>query len=1271
MTGVQTCALPIYGVTRGSVPTTGDLDITANGVNGLAAGILLANGHIGVDSTGPVSINSATARGTYALPPSGTAEGYIFINAAGPVNLGTANAATMLGVSGNGVTGTGAWIAGEDVLILSSGAASLDTVTAGDDLEARINGAMTINFGEATGLARDNRAIDLVAGPSGTSFVILDPTAPNGADIRLTSTTGTITSNGLTAGDDIAILASAGAANLNGTTRTRGIGTTGGASNIDVSALTASVNAADAFTDLTVLTNGNQTLGTSRSGRALIGTSAAGSVGFTALTSGTTTTLTAATAVNGGTAQAGTALTINGNGVSTGNLSGQSATVGSATTASTGTLTTTAGDLLVRAASGITAGDTSVTGGNARFASGGALLIGNVSVTGDLLAGEPLLGVPSTNALTIGTVNAGGAAGLYASSVTAGAVTAGTHVDINSVNSPAGGPISTGAINAGTYVEIRTNDANVTTGAVVAGTDLAIDALGAGSLVSTGNLTAGDDLLVSGATVNTGDLLSTGLGSDAAIGLPLNFGAAGPAGRVIRVSADTAATLGNITTPDRIILYSANGSITAGDVSAPQAIMGFVRGNLSLGTIATAGHFYVGDSSQYLPNAANLFSTYDPALLASLTPVRTSGSLTVGGPLSAGDVTIAVGTATALPGLTQATRRVRIDVGGDLNVAGGISAGSGILLNADGAIQAGNLITLSGDVGATATSGIAASNVTAPGSIDLATVSGALTFGAADAGNDLRLNAPGGAITGISARAGDDIAITGASVVLPDVIARGLDGSSAVSVSGTNGVTIQRTAITGTLGLTATNGAVLVATDLAASGPVSALGRSVSLTSLGALNMASAQATAGDLTVNTGGALTVGSASATGAVAFDVSGLLGIQGTVSGASISARSFDIDIGAGGQLGSIGTTSTLSLRNSGTRQTHIGGTGGTGTYGLSDAEAQRLHAGSITLVAPRIGAAGGIVPASISSRTPDVVLDTLNLSAGSGATANIGSSGTLRIETPGKLKTVGAVTLSNLGSGNRFEIVASDMLEVDPATGSILLRDGSSGLAGTLSLQSDDVVAASSSAITDIINALTMKDINDRLGHNDGAVNDGGVFQSDTLSVSVRNSFYIQNSGVNSANPRAFAARRGFTVGSGGLQINTLSPTARIAINGRQQDGLGGFITGLQLIPLARFNGGAAASGLFDIESTINGCGIINPALCNVGLTATDVAKDTITRAREQGDGTVIQISIIDLKGADDVNEEPVIDEPVTGSANDDFWSIDDDREEEESAAPAAP
>jgi filamentous hemagglutinin family protein len=1605
------------GVTLGAVTTTGDLDITANGINGLAAGILLADGHIGVDSNGPVSITSATARGTYIRPPANLPEGYIFINAAGPVTMGTANAATMLGVSGNGVTGTGNWTAGEDVLILSTGAANLSNVTAGDDLDARTAGNFSLNLGEATGLGRDDRSIAFTATASGSSFAITVPTAPNGADITLSSGAGNIQTAGLSAGDDIDVQASNGLASLGGLTRTRGIGTTGGASDIMIAANSGVFSDVDAFSNIrvnttgasaytslrsgastavtagTAITGGTGNIGTSftlnggtvnvgssvsggqtritgtggaiqtgnltgsgvavialagpvttgdvtansvsaflsatgalnmgavnaavditlsgtpqinfttltsgrdilvgdflnasamtgnaitagrdfrllgigsftvptlsagraillggsnvnvgtiiagtdaliltdqlatlgsvtagddigiladgtgrfnvgtltttglagdvlnplifatsvkldsvgntihvvgddsisigtinSAGSAVVGTRAAGTVtlGTTnvrdnllimaadaitagAITAGGAVAITSADirfdltggpvtgglfgnydlstlgtialprsggaltltgpvnassfrAVTGGNAtmqnvtttglinvdssaaiaagalNAGTTLNLTGNQVDTAALSGSAVTVNSATTATTGALTTTAGNLLVRAANGITAGDTSVTGGNARFSSGGTLLLGNATVSGDLLAGEPLLGTPATNALTIGTVNAGGAAELYASRVTAGGVSAGTHVDINSLNSPAGGPISTGAINAGSYVEIRTANANVTTGNVVAGTDLAIDSIGAGSIVTTGNLTAGDDLLLGGATVVAGNLLSTGLGSDAAIGLPVNFGAAGPAGRVIRVSADTTGTLGTVATPDRVILYSANGSITAGNVSAPQAIMGFVRGNLSLGTIATAGHFYVADSSQYLPNAANLFSTYDPALLAALTPVRTSGSLTVGGPLSTGDVTIAVGSGTALPGLTQATRGVRIDAGGNLDVAGGVSAGTGILLNADGSIIAGNLLTLAGDIGATAATGISAGNATAPGSITLDTASGVLAFGTADAGNDLLLNAPGGAMTGILARAGDDLTISGASVVLPDVIARGLDGSSAVSISGTNGVTIQRTAITGTTNLSAPGGNILVAIDLASTGPVTALGRDVNLTALGPITLADATASANTVTVKSGGTLTANRLSARTALNLDSSGLIALNGAAVGETISLRSTDLAIGAGASLGEMGRTLTLGLRNTGPRQTHIGGTGGTGTYGLSNDEAQRLHAGSITLVAPRIGAAGGIAPASIRSRTPDVILDTLSLSAGSGATANIGSSGTLRIETPGKLKTIGAVTLGNLGNANRFELVASDMLEVDPATGSILMRDGSGGLAGTLSLQSDDVIGASSTAITDIINALTMKEISDRLGRNDGAVNDAGIFQANTLSVSVRNSFYIQNTGANSTNPRSFASRRGFTVGSGGLQINTLSPAARIAINGRQQDGLGGFITGLQFIPLARFNGGAAVSGLFDLESTINGCSILNPALCNVGLTATDVAKDTITRAKEQGEGSIIQISIIDLKGAEEVTDEPVIDEPVTGSANDDFWSIDDDREEEEAAAPAAP
>ncbi|HMT43682.1 MAG TPA: hypothetical protein PKA59_03965, partial [Chakrabartia sp.] len=909
-TALQTLA---NAMTLGTVSSQRHINLTAIGAGGLTAGTLLADGHINARSNGGVGITSAIARGTSLDPTTGIpVEGYIFIYAPNaPVTLGTGNAASMLGISGAGVSGTGPWVAGEDILILSGQGVNAGALTAGDDIDIRAITGVTLADAEATGLGRDDRSIGLVPPALGVGFLITAPTPPNGADITLSSRDAGITGTALTAGDDISLSAPSGALTFTGLLRTRGIGVTGGDSSISANGASAALGSADAFTDLSVTTTGPVQLGASLAGR----------------------------------------------------------------------------DILI--------------------SSGGA-----------------------TDYATLG---------------------------------------------AGRTISVQSGGVLTGTGAATAGNTASFTSLSTASL---GPVSAGNDIFVD------------------------------------------------------------------------------ARADLTGGTFTTTG------------------AAADP--------------------------------------------------------------------EADGR----SIRLLSG---------------------------GALTTGTITAFDDLRTTSTGNtAISNI--RAGDDIGITaGGTLNLASLTATGTDGVSAVTIDAANGIAIDRTAITGTLGLTANSGAVLVATDLGATGAVNALGRSVSLTSLGALNLVSGRATAGDLTVKTGGALTIGTGSATGAVSFDAIGLLGIQGQVSGATISTRSFDIDIGASGQLGVTGTTTSLSLRNTGTRQTHIGGTGGTGTFGLSNAEAQRLHAGNIALFAPMNGAATGL-----STRTPDVVLDTLDMSAGTGSTANLGTNGIFRIQTPGKLKTVGAVTLSNFGSGNRVELVASDMIEIDPATGSILLRDGSTGLAGTLRLESDNVAAASTSAIADILGALTTKAISDRLGRNDGDVNDEGVLRANTLDVSVGSSFYIQNTGVNTPNPRAFDARRGFTVGSGGLQITTLNAETIIAINGRQQDGLGGFITGLQFIPLARFTGGLPSASLFDIESTINGCGIINPALCNVGLTATDVAKDTIERAKEsRKDGNIMPLSIIDLKGTEEVTDEPVLDDPVTGSGNDDFWSIDDDKEErekaqakQEAAAPAA-
>jgi len=96
-----------------------------------------------------------------------------------------------------------------------------------------------------------------------------------------------------------------------------------------------------------------------------------------------------------------------------------------------------------------------------------------------------------------------------------------------------------------------------------------------------------------------------------------------------------------------------------------------------------------------------------------------------------------------------------------------------------------------------------------------------------------------------------------------------VDADGTLSVAGTDGIFAERLESGGTTLLQAVNGPLVVSADLASVGDVTALGRSVDLTALGALSLASAQATAGNLRVVAAGDLTAAFTQATGAATLD------------------------------------------------------------------------------------------------------------------------------------------------------------------------------------------------------------------------------------------------------------------------------------------------------------------------------------------------------------------------------------------------------------------
>lgn len=252
------------------------------------------------------------------------------------------------------------------------------------------------------------------------------------------------------------------------------------------------------------------------------------------------------------------------------------------------------------------------------------------------------------------------------------------------------GNITTGDFSAGSFIYVDAfGSANL--GNIGAGTDAAVTTRG--GTLTVGNVTAGDDIWLSifgtDATrvLTAGNLVTTGLGADDAAGPPELFGAypnsAGPAGNVARLRSSGSLVIGDMQSPGRAILVADAGTTTAGDLSADEALIVLGRGDIALDAIATEGRFYVADSAMFLPN---LPDAYDPASLNGLTPVRSSGGLTIGSAVEAGDVTVAVAGSATAPSWTSAGGLL-IDAGGLFTSNVTVSAGGSASITADNGID--------------------------------------------------------------------------------------------------------------------------------------------------------------------------------------------------------------------------------------------------------------------------------------------------------------------------------------------------------------------------------------------------------------------------------------------------------------------------------------------------------------------------------------------------------------------------------------------------------
>ncbi len=832
-----------------------------------------------------------------------------------------------------------------------------------------------------------------------------------------------------------------------------------------------------------------------------------------------------------------------------------------------------------------------------------------------------------------------------------------------------------GTTTAGGYLEAR--GASLNFGNVTAGTDVILSSFNGGIIV--GDVTGGDDvfLTVNGSAANplivspdsqtgqggttanaliAGNIQSTGLGSDTAASGPATFTGAGPTGNVIRVRASGSVTTGDVSTRGRTVLIADQQTLTTGTVTATAGIAALARGAISLGDVTTRGLFLARDSSQYFA----LVPDYQPTSFLGFSPTANNGPVTLANVTAADSYVDSRGS--VIFGRISTTGNSWIRTPSVLNTTifgESVSAGGDVQLIATKdvsftSVTAGGTALIVGTLGSAS-----GTSVSANGYAEVSGATGVTLDSVISSNAEVRLSASNGAVEIFSrASAGTDLDAAGLSISIrsrTDFNARNLTATAGdIDISGSQNVSIANAQATGSISIDAEE---------------ATLARSSSTL---------------DTTVNADDISITDRTTAGRAIRLDTLGTVSVTGEVIAPQIAVRSSDVVIDGQGSIGLVGSTELLSLTNFSNRKAFIGGASNTGGYSLSSTEMTRLAGNdvSIMVVPPSLNQASvGQSPLALTPNVaPDMTIDSFTFTGGQ----NLGPNGTLRIETPGKIRIVGQVALNGMTASNTLDLRAETAIEALP-TGSVAIR-GANGLTGTLAMQAEDIIASSAAALADVAAATNLTAASDRLGANNATPSDDGYFQAGGIVVNVAKGIYVQNSGISTTPGNTdFGARRGFTVGADGFTVvQATSSAVRVAINGRQVTSTtsgtpGSFVTGADLAPLIKFipfgqqsgtpftfpaTGATAAqqqqaASLFDPLSTVNGCAIISSSSCGTPLVVNDPIRDII--AGDFGEAPVanlLPLTIVQLKEYASTGDEPLIDEPVTGAGNDDLWSVDD-------------
>jgi hypothetical protein len=702
-------------------------------------------------SDGGISL-SASGGVTLAGADSGS---FLFINAGGAADLGTLVSDSSITIFAPSILLDSA-TAGADINLDASGDIIVGFAQAGDDFTASAGGIFTGGTVIATGLGPDNEAG--YGSLEGANIVIdsngnLTLTNGDAADaISLTSFNASVLSTGLLeAGTDIDIAA----------VQTADLASLVAGNNITVDPVTIIIDSAIAGGDITLAASADITVGFAQAGDDFV--------------------------ANAGTTFTGTTVIAQG-------VKDSEAGVGP------------------------------LAGGNIVVAAGTDLRLDNGNAADDIRLTSRAGSIFSSNLLTAGsdvvadaaqdidvvTVDAGEFISLFAG----GFVDATSLIAGNSITSTSGGATTIAAADAGDSIFVSAGGA-AGLGTLVAGEDIFVDAASitlangtAGSDISlgaTGNIdvvlaTVGDDFDANaGGTFNGTTIVATGGPDDDLIEGPF------PGSNII-VDAVGDLRLDTGTAPDLIDLASSGGSIFSAGTLTADTLLATAALDLLLNDV-----FVVTDLNLTTANgdiAGNSFNSDGNINLDS------AGSVTLADADSGGDIDVAAGSNADL-GTFVAAGDILVDAasiaftsataGGDVGLAAsgdiGVTfaqAGDDFVANAGGAFTAGTVtVTGSGTDSEGGAGALAGSNIqvdangnlrldngTAPGAIDLASVTGSILSSGtltadrlvADAALDIALNnvsvvadlaltTPGGSISGNSFDSGGDISLDAAGSV--------------------------------------------------------------------------------------------------------------------------------------------------------------------------------------------------------------------------------------------------------------------------------------------------------------------------------------------------------------------------------------------------------------------------------------------------------------------------------------------------------------------------